>query len=126
MTNAIRASAPVASPGLLRAMRTFEAMGQPQRLEQSPDKARYAAAQLASQLFFAPLLAEMRKLPFGRELAVGGRMEEAFAEQLDLHLADKAAMASHTLVKVIEQQIRGRHGGTEARRHEAKSGSDQA
>jgi len=114
MLHRVTASAPAASPDLLRRMRTFEALGQPQRVAQSPDKARYAAAQLVSQLFFAPLLAEMRRLPFGRELAVGGRMEEAFAEQLDLHLADKAAMASHTLVKVIEQQISNRHEGTGA------------
>ena len=32
-----------------------------------------AAAQVVSQLFFAPLLAEMRKLPFGRTFASGGR-----------------------------------------------------
>lgn len=100
-----------ATPGLLRRMRTLEAMGQPRRIEQSPEKSRYAAAQLVSQLFFAPLLAEMRKLPFGRALGIGGRTEEAFAEQLDLHLADRAAMASHTLVKVIEQQISRGHEG---------------
>lgn len=53
-----------------------------------------AAAKLVSQVFFAPLLAEMRKLPFGRDVGFGGRMEEAFGEQLDLRVADVAAATS--------------------------------
>lgn len=57
----------------------------------APGHARQAAAQLVSQLFFAPLLAEMRKLPLGRRFGHGGRMESAFGEQLDLRIADAVA-----------------------------------
>ena len=37
-----------------------------------PAVARQAAGQLVSELFFKPLLAEMRQFPLGRELATGG------------------------------------------------------
>lgn len=47
-----------------------------------------AAAQVASQLFFAPLLAEARQNSFGGPLADGGRVESAFGERLDLHISD--------------------------------------
>jgi hypothetical protein len=56
-----------------------------------PELVRQAAAGTVSQLFFAPLLAEVRKLPFGRTFATGGRTEEIFGEQLDLRIADSVA-----------------------------------
>ncbi|MBI5865545.1 MAG: hypothetical protein HZB38_13765 [Planctomycetes bacterium] len=54
-------------------------------------QSRQAAVQLASTLFFAPMLAEMRKLPMGQKFGNGGRGEEVFGEQLDLRLADSIA-----------------------------------
>ncbi len=64
---------------------------------QPPDEsqpARQAAAQAVSQLFFAPLLAELRSAPFGRKFAHGGRGEDIFGEQLDQRLADHVSRAS--------------------------------
>ncbi len=52
---------------------------------------RQAAVQLTSQLFFAPMLAEMRKMQQGQKFGGGGRTEEVFGEQLDLRLADAMA-----------------------------------
>ncbi|NUQ49766.1 MAG: hypothetical protein HUU27_07595, partial [Phycisphaerae bacterium] len=70
---------------------------------------RQTATQLVSQLFFQPLLAEMRKLPFGGPGADGGRGEEVFGEQLDLRVADAVAGASggslkRTIVRAIRKQ----------------------
>lgn len=71
-------------------------------------KNRSAAEQLVSQLFFVPLLAEMRALPFGREFGHGGRGEEVFAEQLDLRIADAAAKGDRSgLVDQVERQLAG-------------------
>lgn len=55
---------------------------------------RQAAVQLTSQLFFAPMLAEMRKSQQGQKFGGGGRTEEVFGEQLDLRLADAMAAAN--------------------------------
>jgi hypothetical protein len=52
---------------------------------------RQAAVQLTSQLFFAPLLAEVRKSPLGEKFGGGGRTEEVFGEQLDQRMADAVA-----------------------------------
>ncbi|MFO0839419.1 MAG: hypothetical protein U1D55_12950 [Phycisphaerae bacterium] len=69
-------------------------------------KAREAAAQAVSQLFFAPLLAEMRKLPFGTKFGNGGRGEEVFGEQLDLRLADLASRSSgNNLTALLAQRL---------------------
>lgn len=72
---------------------------------QDPDLIREAAALLTSQLFFAPLLAEARKLPFGGEFAQGGRMEEAFGEQLDLQLADAVARSDRGLTRQLAERL---------------------
>jgi len=75
-----------------RKLATMRGLGR--RLDaKDPRRIREAASLLTSQLFFAPLLAEMRKLPFGREFGYGGRVEEAFGEQLDQHIADTVARA---------------------------------
>jgi hypothetical protein len=58
-----------------------------------PQLVRQAASQMAAELFFAPLLAEMRKLPFGSKFASGGRTEAIFGEQLDARVADTVAAA---------------------------------
>lgn len=57
----------------------------------SAESTHGAAVGLASELFFKPLLAELREaqkeLPFGG----GGRGEEVFGERLDEQLADRIA-----------------------------------
>jgi len=73
--------------------------------EHDPRQVREAAAELTSQLFFAPLLAEMRKLPFGRELGTGGRGEQVFGEQLDLRIADAVARRDRGLTSQIADRL---------------------
>lgn len=71
---------------------------------------RQAAAQLTSQLFFAPLLAEMRKSPLGGKFGGGGRTEEVFGEQLDLRMADAVASRNPGgLVAKIAKKLAARH-----------------
>jgi len=70
-----------------------------------PRVVREAATLLVSQLFFAPLLAEMRKLPFGKGLVDGGRMEEVFGEQLDLRIADTVARGDEGLTKQLAERL---------------------
>ena len=70
-----------------------------------PAVIQQAAGQLASELFFAPLLAEMRQFPFGQKLANGGQMEAAFGEQLDQRLADQVAASDQALLKQIVRQL---------------------
>jgi hypothetical protein len=70
-----------------------------------PEAARDAAAMLTSQLFFAPMLAEMRKLPFGKEFGNGGRMEEAFGEQLDMRMADIVARSDRGLTAQVAAKL---------------------
>lgn len=66
------------------------------------------AAQLVSTLFFQPLLAEMRKLPFGKDIGSGGRGEEVFGEQLDSRAADAVSAASpNSLTQQIEDELSG-------------------
>ncbi len=76
------------------------------RSAQDAAAVRQVASQLVSQLFFAPLLAEIRRLPFGRQIGHGGRGEEVFGEQLDLRIADAVAgAAGDTLKKRIEREL---------------------
>lgn len=49
------------------------------------------ASKLLASMFFKPLLAEMRKIPFGQKFAGGGRTEEIFGEQFDIRIADAVA-----------------------------------
>ena len=82
------------------------------RLEANdPKLVGQAAAQVVSQLFFAPLLAEMRKLPFGRKFASGGRTEEIFGEQLDLRIADSVAANCGGLTRQLIERLQGNDGG---------------
>lgn len=55
--------------------------------------AQQAAANLLTELFFHPVLSEMRKWPFGAKFATGGRVEEVFSEQLDKRVADAVALS---------------------------------
>ncbi len=70
-----------------------------------PGLAHEAASLLTSQLFFAPMLAEMRKLPFGREFGHGGRMEEALGEQLDMRIADTVARSDRGLTAQLAEKL---------------------
>lgn len=84
---------------------------------------RMVAEALSSQLFFGPLLEEMRKSPFGQGFGSGGRGEEVFGEQLDNQLAD--AVASRTaggFVEKIAKELAARQQATE----KARAGGDSA
>lgn len=61
--------------------------------EGDPALARQAAANLLTELFFQPVLSEMRKFPFGAKFASGGRVEGIFGEQLDKRVADATALS---------------------------------
>ena len=85
---------------------TWRALGR--KLDaQDPRVVRQAATQMLSEVFFGPLLAQMREFPLGRDLAVGGRTEAAFGQQLDQRLADTVAGSSTALM----QQVLERMGG---------------
>ncbi len=71
----------------------------------SPAVRHEAAAQLVSELFFKPLLAELREFPFGRELTGGGATERVFGAQLDERLADQVARADRGLVRQVEREL---------------------
>ena len=49
------------------------------------------ASKLLASMFFQPLLAEMRKMPFGQKFGGGGHTEEIFGEQFDIRIADAVA-----------------------------------
>lgn len=70
---------------------------------QNPQMTKQAATQMLAQIFFVPLLAEMREFQFGRELATGGQMESTFGERLDQRIADTVAARSPGLVAQIEK-----------------------
>jgi hypothetical protein len=101
---------PVESPtqaydaGAPRRLGVWRALGR--KLDaRDPNLAREAASLLTSQLFFAPLLAEMRRLPFGREFGHGGRMEDAFGEQLDMQIADTVARSDRGLTAQLAKEL---------------------
>jgi len=87
-----------------RKLGALRALGRPLD-PQDPRLAREAATLLTSQLFFAPLLAEMRKLPFGKTFGYGGRMEDAFGEQLDLQIADAVARSDDGFTNQLAEQL---------------------
>lgn len=70
-----------------------------------PDAVRETAVQMAADLFFAPLLAEMRRFPLGRELVDGGRTESVFGEQLDQRIADHVARSADGLVDRLVREF---------------------
>jgi len=91
-------------PAATRKFGALRRLGRPVNA-QDPRTAREAAALLTSQLFFAPVLAEMRQLPFGREFGHGGRMEEAFGEQLDQRIADAVARSDRGLTAYLAERL---------------------
>lgn len=97
-------ASPAYDPAATRKLGALRSLGR-QLDPKDPRLAREAAALLTSQLFFAPLLAEMRKLPFGKAFGYGGRMEDAFGEQLDLQIADTVARQDHGFVQRLAEQL---------------------
>ena len=88
-----------------QALRVQQALGRPLD-PHDPATIRYAAGQLASELFFKPLLAEMRSFSFGAEFAHGGHTESVFSAQLDECIADAVATADRGgLVKQIARHL---------------------
>lgn len=95
-----RASAPSGSDDFRR---TLELGRRPEPGDARETRA--AAELLVSQLFYQPLLAEARRAPLGGEIGNGGRGEEVFGEQLDVHLADAMARAQGGLVSMLESRL---------------------
>jgi hypothetical protein len=80
-----------------------------------PAVVRQTASQFLSELFFKPLLAEMRRFPLGRELACGGQTEAIFGSQLDQRIADRVAAAERGLVDQMVSEFEWQ-GSTALRR----------
>jgi Rod binding domain-containing protein len=97
------------------------------RLADTRDPAvrRHAASRLTSELFFKPMLAEMRKFPFGRELITDGWAGSAFDQTLDERMADAVSSASRALTDRIAADLSP--AAASARPEPAPApGSDQA
>jgi len=88
-----------------RDLATLQALGRPLDAH-NPTVIRNTAAQMVSELFFVPLLAQMRAFPFGNEIGHGGPGEAAFAQQLDQRVADAVAGAERGgLVDQLAQRL---------------------
>ena len=98
-------SANTAVQANFQALRAQQALGRPLD-PHDPNHIRFAASQLASELFFKPLLAEMRSFSFGTEYTHGGYTESVFSEQLDERIADAVATADRSgLIKQIAKHL---------------------
>lgn len=104
LADPISAVAAVGGTGAARKLAALTRMGR-QLDAADPRVVRQAATQLVSQLFFAPMLAEVRKSSFGEKFASGGRGEEIFGEQLDQRLADVVASNEHGLTRQIVERL---------------------
>lgn len=103
------------SPRTADELRTLAELGR--RLGPTdPDVQRQAATQLLSELFFKPLLAEMRRFPFGRELATGGQTESIFGERLDERVADTVSAGARGVVDAVLSSLDPRGGRSTASR----------
>ena len=105
------------------ALRIQTAMGRKLDVH-DPAVARRTAAQFVSELFFKPILAEMRRFPIGRELATGGQTESVFGEQLDQRIADGVAAAEPGLVNAMLRNFRV--GGHAAAASKSSPASEEA
>jgi hypothetical protein len=91
----------------LAKLRTLQGLGR--RLDaHDPGLTQQAAAQLLSELFYKPMLAEMRSFPFGRSLGGGGLAEDTFGQQLDQRIADTVAASDPALVQQIARRLQKR------------------
>lgn len=104
---AAKRPAPATRPTPIGEFAAFTKLGRSPSAE-TPEATRDTAAKLLSQLFFAPMLAEMRKLPFGQKFATGGRTEAIFGEQLYVRLADAVGASG---AGGVTQQIASRLAG---------------
>lgn len=102
--NPVQSSTQTCGSGATRGFGACQTAGGTREAQDS-QAAREAASLLTSQLFFAPLLAEMRKLPFGKEIGYGGRMEDALAEQLDTRIADTVARSDRGLTAWLAEDL---------------------
>ncbi len=91
-----------------------------------PAVRQQAASRLSSELFFKPLLAEMRKFPFGRELTSGGWAGSAFDDRFDERIADAVATGSGRLVNRIAQELDPAGGRVQRAAGSPAPGADQA
>ncbi len=95
-------------------LRLMESLGR--RLDaRDPTIVRGVASQFVAELFYAPLLAEMRRFPLGRNFATGGQTESIFGERLDRRIADHVAAADHALVDQLTKRLQQQHAGRPAR-----------
>lgn len=103
-TNSAATAATAGVNGTSDRVRTLWATGQ--KLDsRDPAVVHETAARMVSELFFAPLLAEMREFPFGKGIADGGRGEAVFGEQLDRQIADQVSRSDRGLVTQIAAQL---------------------
>ena len=71
-------------------------------------KLKEAAGEVVGQIFFAPLLAQMRRSSLEGEFGHGGRGEEVFGAQLDSLLAGEIGRSKQSpIAEVIWQRYRG-------------------
>ncbi len=69
-------------------------------------EAQEVASKLASQLFYFPLLQQMREFELGQRFANGGRTEAIFGERFDQHIADLVAANDRSgLVDALARQF---------------------
>jgi hypothetical protein len=95
-------------------LRTLQAAGK-LLTSQDPAVVQQTAAQFASELFFAPLLAEVRQSPLGAEFMDGGRTESVFGAQLDQRIADVVAATAPGLTqRIVREFARATPGGDAA------------
>jgi hypothetical protein len=87
-----------------RSLRTLLATGRKLNTR-DPAVVKQVAAQFLSQLFFAPMLAEARQFPLGRELGTGGRTEAIFGAELDQRIADRVTAADPGLVAQLMRRF---------------------
>lgn len=85
-------------------LRAMVELGRPPRAD-DPATVEQTAAQMLSELFFKPMLEEMRKFPFGRELATGGQTEAVFGQRLDERVADQVAHRTPGLIRQLVHQL---------------------
>ncbi|MFH1747506.1 MAG: hypothetical protein ABIG44_10730 [Planctomycetota bacterium] len=112
-------SQPLASPASTapadrQTLRALLKMGR-QLDNDSPVMVREACAQMVSELFFKPMLAQMREFPIGTRFASGGHGEKIFAQYLDEQIADTVAAAdSSGLVTRLTRELQGQDETTSA------------
>lgn len=97
-------NATITNPGVANELAAWRGLGR-SVVARDPRLVRDAAGKLLADLFFAPLLAEVRRASKGSRFG-GGRGEEIFGQQLDQRMADTiAASAATGLRTAIERKL---------------------